>query len=86
MQTQMTSLDLSGTGLSRFDMKMFIGEIVSREVKLTKLLLCNNESICDDVVGDLSLLFSQQSTMQSLILDNTRLTTRGLTALLDSIS
>ena len=58
MQTQMTSLDLSGTGLSRFDMNQFVIEIVRREVKLTSLNLGDNESISDEVVEDLSELFS----------------------------
>ena len=85
MQTQMTSLDLSGTGLSRFDMNQFVVEIVKREVKLTKLNLGDNESISDEVVEDLCQLFSQHSTLQELFLDKTKITSRGVNNLLDSI-
>ena len=81
----MTSLDLSGTGLSRFDMNQFVIEIVKREVKLTTLNLGDNESISDEVVEDLCELFSQHSTLQELILDKTKITSKGVNHLLESI-
>ena len=64
MQHQMTSLDLSGTGLSHADMNQFIIEIVKREINLTKLNLGSNDSVCDEVIEDLCQLFCQHSTMQ----------------------
>ena len=86
MQTQMTSLDLSGTGLSHADMNQFIIEIVKREINLTKLNLGSNDSVCDEVIEDLCQLFSQHSTMQQLMLDNTKITTKGLAMLLESMT
>ena len=67
----MTSLDLSGTGLTRYDLGQFLSEIVKREVKLTKLNLSDNTGVNDFVAQDLCLLFSHHSTMEELYLDKT---------------
>ena len=82
----MTALDLSGTGLTRFDLNHFLSEICSREVRLTKLNLSENKSVNDHVSQDLCLLFSQHSTMEELYLDRTSITQAGLLKLLQSIS
>ena len=81
----MTSLDLSGTSMTRFDISQFIIEIVKREIKLTKLNLSDNNGINDIVVEDLCHLFSQHSTMKQLYLNKTSISEKGLLKLLDSI-
>ena len=54
-------------------------------MKLTTLNLGDNESISDEVVEDLCELFSQHSTLQELFLDKTKITSKGVNHLLESI-
>ena len=59
--------------------------MAKREIRLTSLDLSDNVTVNDNVVKDLTTLFSNSSTLVNLYLNKTQVTIEGLLILLGSI-
>jgi len=79
------SLDLSCTNLSVNAYRKIVSALASREINLNRLNLSRNERIDNEVCMILSSLFSENSPIKHLCLDDTSVTESGVAEIVSSI-